>query len=635
MKRLLVIIGILCLSLTVIQAQNPGDKAASGYSYDRANLNPDTGNFKPPFKLEVSVPLPVIQDAQTLHLFDNYLLVGESGTPGNYTLIQDIPFQELWTREAPAHPSGGVYEPAYANDIILMTGSTLVSGNGGTTAQTALKAIEASTNTELWKDTDSTDWDGRTPVIMNEMAFYHNGSRVKAVKATTGVTVWALEVSTASTPLSVFGDQLYVSRNSSIAALDIATGDILWETAGVGGDGCQIIPTQRNVFIANPSIGVLVALDSYTGMEAWSTGYPSFGSNAMAAAYGSIFVFYYNGTVPAVAALDPATGNTLWAVTDNSDAGGTPDYGQVSNNHVYFYNSGSERIRILDAFNGNAVWSIHSMGVTDLALNGEYLFGLRAANLDIYSPVNLTYLSHVAEGTDPFNPNLAITTLFVLGNGEQGTATGTFRLFKSDGTAMEVNLADLEGNAACDTCDPLVPVSEIQIEVDGEQSIAFATTGESTSLVVGWAEVESDSPLSATSIFRTTDAGTILFEAGVGSTAVTTKAVIFVTSNDFESVGGVYNTGIIMVNPMDEDADIEVTYSSADGLGTLSTTVTLAAGTHTARFVNTADGLFPALGGVNLTGTLGLASDIPFAAGALRTQGGFQMSSYPMAVPQK
>ena len=50
MKRLLVIIGILCLSLTVIQAQNPGDKALTGYTYNRANLNPDNGNFKTAFQ---------------------------------------------------------------------------------------------------------------------------------------------------------------------------------------------------------------------------------------------------------------------------------------------------------------------------------------------------------------------------------------------------------------------------------------------------------------------------------------------------------------------------------------------------------------------------------------------------------
>ncbi len=90
-----------------------------------------------------------------------------------------------------------------------------------------------------------------------------------------------------------------------------------------------------------------------------------------------------------------------------------------------------------------------------------------------------------------------------------------------------------------------------------------------------------------------------------------------------------------MVNPMDEDADIDVSYTSADGLVTLSTTISLAAGTNTAKFVNTADGLFPSLDGVDLVGTLLLESDIPFAAGGLRTQGGFQMSSYPMAVPQK
>ena len=102
MKRVLVIIGILCLSLTVIQAQNPGDKALTGYTYNRANLNPDNGNFKPPFKLEVTVALPVIQDAQTINLFDNYLLVGENGTPGNYTLIQETPFGEAWTRTSPA-----------------------------------------------------------------------------------------------------------------------------------------------------------------------------------------------------------------------------------------------------------------------------------------------------------------------------------------------------------------------------------------------------------------------------------------------------------------------------------------------------------------------------------------------------
>jgi len=86
---------------------------------------------------------------------------------------------------------------------------------------------------------------------------------------------------------------------------------------------------------------------------------------------------------------------------------------------------------------------------------------------------------------------------------------------------------------------------------------------------------------------------------------------------------------------MDEDADIDVTYTSADGTVTLATTVTLEAGTHAAKFVNTVDGLFPALAGGNLIGTLVLESDIPFVAGGLRTQDGFQMSSYPMAVPQQ
>lgn len=632
MKRVLVIIGILCLSLTVIQAQNPGDKALTGYTYNRANLNPDNGNFKPPFKLEVTVALPVIQDAQTINLFDNYLLVGENGTPGNYTLIQETPFGEAWTRTSPEQPSGNVYEPAYANDIILMS--------SGTTASSALVAVEASTNTLLWTDTESTVWDGRSPLILSEMAFYHSSSKVKAVQAATGTVVWSMSVSTAAAPLAVFGDQLYLAKTGSVAAVDITSGDVLWETAGPGGDGCQIIPTQRNVFIANPTNGTVVALDSYNGMEAWSVGYPALSSNPIAAAYGYLYVFYSNGTQPSVLALNQLDGSVAWVSNHSPGSGGipTPEYGQVSNNYIYFYNPGSERIRILDAFNGNTVWSISSSGVRDLAMNGEYLFSLRAGNLDIYKPVNLIYLSHVVEGTDPINPNIAISTMFVLNNGEhqfQPPATGTLRLFKSDGTAMEVKLADLEGNAACPTCDPLVPTSEIPIEIDSETSIAFATTGDSAGLVAGFAEVESDIPLSATSIFRTTESGTIVFEAGVGSTELTTKAVIFVTSNNFESVGGAYNSGIIMVNPMEEDSDIEVTFKSADGGTTLSTTVTLPAGTHTARFVNTTDGLFPALAGMNITGSLVLEADIPFAAAALRTQDGFQMSSYPMAVPQQ
>lgn len=634
MKRLLVIIVLLSLSLTVVQAQDPGDKATAGYTYNRAGLNPDTGNFKPPFKLVTPVDLPVVQDAQSIHLFDNYLLISEPGLPGTYSMLDVDPFGSRWTRPAPEEDSGMVYPPAYANDVLLLTGAV------GTTADTSLKAIEVSTNTELWEATDGVEWDGRAPVIMNELVFYHNRSRVRAVKAASGAVVWSLDVSTAAAPLAVFGDQLYFSTAGSVAAVDITDGNILWETAGVGGDGCRILPTRRNVFIASPGTGTVVALDSYSGMEAWSLGYPALGSNPIAAAYGYLYVFYNNGTLPSVAAINQLDGTTVWVANDAVNAGGihTPDYGQVANNHVYFYNPGSERIRILDAFNGNTVWSIHSPDVRDLALNGTYLFGLRADQLDIYEPVNLVYLSHVVEGTDPINPDIAISTMFVLNNGEhpfQPEATGTLRFFKSNGTAMEVKIADLEGNAACPTCDPQVPVSEVPIEIDSETSIALATSGDSPNLVAGFAELESDTPLSATSIFRTTDTGTILFEAGVGSTEVTTKAVIFVTSNDFESVGSNYNTGVVMVNPMDEDAEIEVTYTSSDGMVTLSTVVPLAAGTHTAKFVNTVDGLFPSLAGINLTGTLVITSDIPFAAAALRTQQGFQMSSYPMAVPQQ
>jgi hypothetical protein len=138
--------------------------------------------------------------------------------------------------------------------------------------------------------------------------------------------------------------------------------------------------------------------------------------------------------------------------------------------------------------------------------------------------------------------------------------------------------------------------------------------------------------LTATSVFQYSDQQVVLFEAGVGDSPATGAANLFVTRAG-KSPASQISTGIALVNPSDEAATVAIQFHRRlPGSATFETEVTIEPGEHLARFV---EEFFPDDAGIGAEGYLIIRSDVPIALTALRTQNGFQMSSYPVGIPGK
>ena len=136
--------------------------------------------------------------------------------------------------------------------------------------------------------------------------------------------------------------------------------------------------------------------------------------------------------------------------------------------------------------------------------------------------------------------------------------------------------------------------------------------------------------MSWTAVFQYAEQGVVLFEAGVGDSPAAGAASLFVTRigpSEFSLI----STGIAFVNPSDETASVQIQFRRrVPSLATFEAELILAPGEHVAEFV---EEIFPDDAGVGTEGYLIIRSDVPIAITALRTQNGFQMSSYPVGIP--
>jgi hypothetical protein len=415
----------------------------------------------------------------------------------------------------------------------------------------------------------------------------------------------------------MFGRHVYVLQQGGILqALDIRSvgaAGVFWVTAGaVGSDGSSIIATEKYVFISDPMTGKVTALSSSDGMQIWTRNFSTFGSPAIALAYDRLFVFYGDEEEVRAGAYDPDSGGLIWEIVDSSDAAGTAEHGLVANNVVYFYNTANDRIRALDAFSGTVIWSTQQEGVRGLSVASNFLLVLTATRLDIFDASNTIYLAQIADGQG------AATLISV--NNLSSTATDvTVSFFDEEGEALSLEV--LGETAASSTVNRTIP---------GDGSVMIQTLGTSAPLAVGWATAVAAEPISGTTTFQYGAEGALLFEAGVSDSLPTGWANIpasrFMTFAESE-----ISTGFAIANPMDETATVTVTFQRITPTTVVvSETLTIESMHHADEFIQA---LFPDEAVLGSEGTLIISSDIPVVVTALRTQGGFQMSSYPVGQP--
>ncbi|GAB4108367.1 MAG: hypothetical protein Kow001_05210 [Acidobacteriota bacterium] len=598
-----VVAGILT---ALLPAQSTG-----GYNVQRTNLNPDAGILEPPLELVRTLTLPADFEGETFAVHNGFLVIGEGGPTSRYILLDEVTGAVNWTVALPGSAGALNYSPAFGNDLVLL----------GSEATSTVTAVRLSTGDLVWQDTRVGSATGRHPFLSPGLALYHGSRSLAAVSPETGLAFWRFpstasseEVSLARAPVAAYGDQVLVLHaDGTLRAISLLTGRTRWTIFNVGSDGSSLIPTPETVFLQHSGSEAINAVDLATGSLVWTREVEApFGTPALAYAYGRLYAFLSRDGKAAVAAFDPDTGDLLWEYIDPSDAPGIAMYGVAADNLVYFYNPGSERIRILDAFTGGLRWSRREPGVRGLAVDRAGLYALFADEVRIFEASHTIYLAHLADGQ-------GASTLFTIVNLGLQTAEGELEFFASDGTPL--NLV-VEGGGES--------LAVVPFTIPPAGSVKVQTAGVSEQLTSGWARATASQPIRGTSVFQFSDGAQILFEAGVADSPASNLAGLFASRASL-SPASPFSTGVAIANPSDEATEVRLVFRrQVPTEGVFLTTLTLGPGEHLAQFLEEMFGTEAELGS---EGTLIVSADVPVVVTALRTQSGYQMSSYPVGVP--
>lgn len=607
---LLRICGVLALisllSPAVLTAQS-----TAGYSVQRTHLNPDAGVLEPPLEVVRSLPLPEGFSAGTFSVRNGFLVIGEGGPVTRYLLLEEASGLVHWTANLPGSPGPLRYAPAFGTNLVLL----------GSSATSTVTAVELATGIELWQDDIVGSASGRHPFLTPGLALYHGSRSLAAVNPETGLAFWRFpatssneEIATARAPISAYGDQVYLLQaEGTLRALSLITGETRWITFGAGNHGSNPIPTADAIFLQNAVSEAINAIEPGTGAYLWTQPVDgSFAEPGLAYAYGRLYAFLSRDGEAVVAAYDPASGELLWEYADRADAPGAAQSGQLADNLIYFYNPGSGRVRVLDAFTGTLRWSRYEPGVLAMAVDRGGLYLLFANEVRIYEAVHVIYLPHLADGG-------GASTLFAIINLGPETAVGELQFIGSDGLPLPLAVEGIEG------AQEVVPFA-----IPPASSLKVQTAGLSDELTSGWARASASQPIRGTSVFQASDGTDILFEAGVADAPAAHLAGLLV-SRVSRNPANPFSTGVAIANPGDEPALVTLHFlRTVPEPGNFVTTLTLEPGAHVARFL---EELFEGEAETGVEGTLVITADIPVVVTALRTQRGFQMSSYPVGVP--
>ncbi|MBZ5552179.1 MAG: hypothetical protein LAO21_05625 [Acidobacteriia bacterium] len=207
------------------------------------------------------------------------------------------------------------------------------------------------------------------------------------------------------------------------------------------------------------------------------------------------------------------------------------------------------------------------------------------------------------------------TSLFLL-NTTGAVETGTIQTFDDNGAALPTLLND-GGQAAASISYTLPPRGARLLTTGGSQS---AIRAGSVRVIPDAGNV---TPIGA-GVFGFTSAGNLITESGIPSSALTTRARIYVDKS------GGHNTGLAIADASGLPRTVQVSVTNADGT-TQAASISLPANGHTARF---ADQLLSGLPN-GFQGVMDITSSSPFAALTLRSlnnaRGDGLLTTFPTA----
>lgn len=204
-----------------------------------------------------------------------------------------------------------------------------------------------------------------------------------------------------------------------------------------------------------------------------------------------------------------------------------------------------------------------------------------------------TYFPQIANGGNYFRTSIAVI------NNAAAEASGELRLFKSDGSALQLPLADGRN------------LSTIPVRISARGSLLLESTGQG-SLQAGWAVLTTNIPVEASAVFQTFNPSGVISEAGVTASRLTRRFTIFADTI------GTARTAIAIANPSAAAANISVRLFNKQGteVTTSPIHVTLGANQHVSRFI---DEMLSSIAGINeFEGTVLFESDANVAAVSFR-----------------
>lgn len=603
-----------------------GEHVTVGYDNARTSVNSGISSLLPPLRLDRSISLAGVVDPGGLSVLDGLLLVRDNGD-GNFHLFEQLSGAQRWSTELEPQTAGTGPVPAVANGIVLL-------GNATTAA-----AVDLQTGQVLWTDPDADLRGHRSPVLTGSLALYHGASKVVAAQAQSGEHIWETDLETGAAPISLFGDRVYVlDAQGRIRCLDLFSGQQLWASSAQFEARGQIIATEETVFSPvrfegdqGQEVLGAAAFDSSSGQLRWTAPVPARGRPISCVLKGGRLISFGEvpfGEEPEIHSLDASSGEEVWSATETgfSDRPIPFDLPQLYDpvgvgEVLYYFNlAGPQdqsdqlfqlsfpRIQARSSASGTLLWTIRlDSQIRALSVAGSQLFALMnlERRVDVYSPSFELFFPHLADGQGQ-------STAFVLTNPSGQPVNGRIDFISDSGDALQI---PLQGGAG--------PVSSQEFDLDPRSSIRIQSSGDRTTLQSGWARLTADGPLTANSLFRLEVGDAITHEAGIAVSRPSSEAAVSV------EVDGEVSTALAISNPMPFEIEIRLQLKGDDN----ETPVILRFPPegHRARFVEELFSLPPE----GFDGTLFLDCEFPFAATALRTSGGRQLSSLPvgLAVP--
>ena len=320
MKRFHLILIMLLLSISSVFAQydwpmvNGGPQRRSWAEHETA--------LAPPFQYTYSfLDCPGVCN---ISCKDNMAYFGMSTTPNTVKSYKLVSMDSVWSFQVPGSTSAIDFTPAVGGSLVLAGGQ---NGLG-------LFALNALTGMPTWSRPIGSLYN-RHPVIDGNRVFVQRDSTY-CLDLATGNTIWAVPVSTQSTP-TIDGSHVYICGPATTSALDKLTGQEVWSITGTGNNALAV---DENYLYCDRS-GNLSACNKNDGTIVWNypipggIGLPNLDGDAIAVSdkYVCAVLWSNQNQKAELFTLNKQTGAFVWRKEFDSEGIFTPT---IANSIVYF-----------------------------------------------------------------------------------------------------------------------------------------------------------------------------------------------------------------------------------------------------------------------------------------------------------